>query len=76
MRTDLVLVAELARQSVEAARQRNGVLPDAIPNPALANLVRYEVKGDEYTLVVMTAKVRVEMDAAGNQIERIRETVP
>ena len=57
-----------ARQEIEAARKRDGVLPTTIPNAALANLVSYEIKGTGYRLVVLTVKDRLEIDEAGVQV--------
>ncbi len=68
IRNDLARAALQARQEIEAARKRDGVLPTTIPNAALANLVSYEIKGTGYRLVVLTVKDRLEIDEAGVQV--------
>lgn len=40
---DLAALMEEARTQVEAVRQKQGQLPDALPSPALAVVIRYEV---------------------------------
>ena len=76
IRNDLARAAQQARQEIEAARKRDGVLPAAIPNAALANLVSYEVKGTGYRLVVLTVKDRLEVDEAGAQVISERKNAP
>lgn len=75
VRNDLALAARQARDEIEKARSRDGVLPDRIPNAALASLVRYEIKGTGYQLVVLTVKDRLEMDEKGTQAITERKNV-
>lgn len=76
IRNDLARAAQQARQEIEAARKRDGVLPTIIPNAALAKLVSYEIKGTGYRLVVLTVKDRLEMDEAGVQVISERKNTP
>lgn len=65
---DLEAVVDAARQSVEAARSRTGQLPSALPNAALASVVRYEPDAGSYRLSASIMGVRVSLEPDGHKV--------
>ncbi len=64
---DLDTIVELARQSIEGARQDQGRLPDALPNAALAGLVAYSPAGNSYQLFAASGGVSVTLAPDGKK---------
>lgn len=64
---DLDVVVSAAHMEVEAARSRNGQLPMALPNAALAAVVQYRPDGDKYSLSSSVLGVRVTLTSDGSK---------
>ncbi len=64
---DLEAAVDAARKSVEAERSRTGRLPDALPNAALASVVRYEPEVSTYKLSATILGVRVTLETDGRK---------
>lgn len=62
---DLAIVVQAAGRSVEAVRGQTGRLPEALPNPAHANLVRYKVTDGAYALSASVLGLRVTLQPDG-----------
>ena len=62
---DLEAVVARARDAIEAARGTSGELPAAVPNAALASVVRYEKGQNEYRLSATAMGVRVTREPDG-----------
>lgn len=65
---DLEAVVDAARQSVEEARSQTGQLPAALPNAALASVVRYEPDAGSYRLSATIMGVRVSLEPDGKKL--------
>lgn len=65
---DLEAVVDAARQSVESVRSRTGQLPSALPNAALASVVRYEPDAGSYRLSATIMGVRVSLEPDGQKV--------
>jgi hypothetical protein len=65
---DLEAVIDAARQSIESARTQTGQLPSALPNAALASVVRYEPDAGSYRLSATIMGVRVSLEPDGQKL--------
>jgi hypothetical protein len=65
IRHGLVVAAQVARTEVEDYRRMNGLLPDALPSPALASVVAYSRDGSGYKLRATEGALFIEMDEKG-----------
>ena len=64
---DLDVVLEKAHKSIEEAKAKNGTLPEALPNAALASVVDYEVRDKEYQLTTSMLGVRITLQRDGKK---------
>ncbi len=64
---DLEQAIEQARATVDAARKATGALPKALPNAALAAVVRYEPAETNYKLTATILGVRVTLESNGTK---------
>jgi len=64
---ELEQLLEQARDALEASRDEDNGLPEALPHAALAAVVRYERNDAHYRLVASSGDVTVAMDADGNR---------
>ncbi len=64
---DLEAAVDAARQSIEDERSRTGRLPEALPNAALASVVRYEPDASTYKLSATILGVRVTLQSDGQK---------
>ena len=62
---DLKAAISMAEEEVETVRAETGALPDALPDAALAAVVRYEPEGERYRLTAELMGVAVTRDADG-----------
>lgn len=62
---DLEAIVARARDAIEAARVASGELPAALPNAAMASVVRYEKNQNEYRLSATAMGVRVTREPDG-----------
>lgn len=62
---DLEAIVASARDAIEAARGASGELPAAVPNAALASVVRYEKGEKDYRLSATAMGVRVTREPDG-----------
>jgi hypothetical protein len=62
---DLEAIVARARDAIEGARGASGELPAALPNAALASVVRYEKGQKEYRLSATAMGVRVTLEPDG-----------
>lgn len=62
---DLEAIVARARDAIEAARGASGELPAALPNAAMASVVRYEKNQNEYRLSATAMGVRVTREPDG-----------
>lgn len=62
---DLEAIVARARDVIEAARGATGELPAALPNAALASVVRYEKGQKDYRLSATAMGVRVTLEPDG-----------
>lgn len=70
---DLELVVERAQELVDGVRKDTGQLPNALPNAALASVVRYEPDADNlrYKLSAVLLGVRVTLEPDGRKTTEI-----
>jgi hypothetical protein len=64
---DLEAAVDKARQAVEAARARNGQLPDTLPSAALSSVVVYEHEQDSYSLNATFMGIHVTLQPDGKK---------
>lgn len=64
---DLEAAVDAARKSIEDERSRTGRLPEALPNAALASVVRYEPDASTYKLSATILGVRVTLENDGHK---------
>jgi hypothetical protein len=64
---DLEAAVDAARESIERARAQTGQLPTALPNAALATVVRYEPDAGGYRLSATIMGVRVTLEPDGRR---------
>ena len=68
VQADLETILDQAKAAIDGALGADGGLPDALPNAALAALVRYDRVGkSSYRLTVSGGDVVVTQDSAGNR---------
>lgn len=64
---DLEVVIDKAHDAIEAAKTKTGELPDALPNAALASVVRYDHDKDTYSLSATILGIRVTLEPGGKK---------
>lgn len=64
---DLEQVISMAREAIEAERNRSGLLPAVLPNASLAAVVQYERRASEYRLAAAIGGVRVVLEWDGSR---------
>ncbi len=64
---DLEAAVDAARESIERAKAQTGQLPSALPNAALATVVRYEPDAGGYRLSATIMGVRVTLEPDGRK---------
>lgn len=64
---DLEAAVDAARESIERAKAQTGQLPTALPNAALATVVRYEPEAGGYRLSATIMGVRVTLEPDGRK---------
>lgn len=64
---DLQTVLDRARDAIETSKAEAGKLPDALPNAALASVVKYEHDNTDYQLTATIMGVKVTMERSGRK---------
>lgn len=63
--TQMIGILHTAQNSIEVIVASDGRLPPVLPNASLANVVRYDVQGNSYTLSMESHDVFVSLDSTG-----------
>jgi hypothetical protein len=65
---DLERILYAARDTIEAARDTDGKLPESIPNASIAAVVQYHADAQKYKLSTTILGVRVTLEQGGKTI--------